>query len=111
MATIIKKGTSDSCFRLKNNKVITLKASFGAGDILNVIPDEDYEELMNEYGAFISKRVITDKHPLGCFIISENKKKAKDQSKEVGEVKDNSAPINLDELNLEAPKKRGRKAK
>lgn len=99
MATIVYKSLNPTQFRLSNNKVIYL----AVGGVLNFISDTDYTMLMNEYGDFILKRVLSDKNPHGCFILSDKAINAKAQSNEVGdEFKDNSAPIKV---------KRGRKAK
>lgn len=102
MATIIKKGTNPSAFRLSNGKVITLQVGIAGGNYLNIIKDEDFDLLMKEYGSFINPRIISDKNPWGCFIISDSRSYAEDMNKEVGEIKDASAPIEL-------PKKRGRR--
>lgn len=102
MATIIKKGTNPSSFRLSTGKVITLQVGAGGGQFLNIISDNDFELLMKEYGGFINPRILSDKNPGGCFIISENRSYAADMSKEVGEIKDGSALMEL-------PKKRGRR--
>lgn len=92
MATIVKKGTNPSLFKLKSGKKVLLEV----GGILNVIPDDVYDELMSEYGSFILPRVVSDKNPCGCFIISEKKEVAKDMSNEIGdEIKDNSAPVEI----------------
>lgn len=102
MATIIKKGTNASCFKLSNGKVITLEVGVAGGNYLNIIKDEDFDLLMKEYSSFIRPRIIGDKNPNGCFIVSESLAYAQDMNKEVGEIKDASAPIEL-------PKKRGRR--
>lgn len=92
MATIVKKGTNPSAFKLKNGKTILLQV----GGILNVIPDEDFDALMKEYGSFITPRIISDKNPMGCFIVSDKREDAKDMSNEIGdEIKDNSAPVEI----------------
>lgn len=83
---IIKKGTNPSSFRLRNGKVLTFYP-----DMLQTVSDADYEALMFEYGKFITPRIISDKNPCGCFIVGGVK--AADQNKEVGKVKDKSAPI------------------
>ena len=90
MATIIKKGTNPSCFRLKGGKLITLRP-----DEIVILKEAEYEELMAEYGSFIMPRILTDKNPSGCYIVSTKAVKANDQSKEVGKVKDGSAPIEV----------------
>lgn len=90
MATLIKKGTNASCFRLKTGKLITLQP-----DVMVILSVNDYEALMAEYGSFIMPRILTDKNPMGCFIVSNKSDKAKDQSKEVGKVEDGSAPIKV----------------
>lgn len=91
MATIIKKGTNKSAFRLKSGELITLEVN----GVLNIIEDKLFEKLMAEYGSFIRPRIISDKNPNGCFIVSEKKSIAVDQDKEVGEIKDKSAPIKI----------------
>lgn len=102
MATIIKKGTNPSCFKLSNGKIIKLEVGVAGGNYLNIISDADFSQLMEEYGSFIRPRILSDKNPGGCFIISESLSYAKDMNKEVGEIKDASAPIEL-------PKRRGRR--
>ena len=92
MATIVKKGTNPSALKLRNGKTIMLQV----GGILNVIPDEDFDDLMKEYGSFITPRIISDKNPMGCFIVSDKREVAKDMSNEIGEeIKDNSAPVEI----------------
>lgn len=92
MVTIVKKGTNPSAFKLKNGKLIVLEA----GGILNTIKDEDFDDLMKEYGSFVSQRIVSDKNPCGCFIISDKRQYAADMSNEIGdEIKDNSAPIEV----------------
>lgn len=100
MATIIKKGTCASCFRLKSGRMIMLQP-----DVIVTLKEADYEELMKEYGSFITPRILTDKNPTGCFIVSTKIAKAKDQSKEVGKVKDGSAPIEVKDGVVKASKK------
>ena len=92
MATIVKKGTNPSAFKLKSGKTVVLEV----GGMLNIIPDDVYDELMKEYGSFITPRIVSDKNPCGCFIISEKREVAKDMSNEIGdEIKDNSAPVEI----------------
>ena len=131
MPIIIKKGTNPSLFTLENGKKILLEVN----NVLNYVSDEDFELLMNRYGAFLSERIISDKNPNGCFIVQNRKEDAKAQSKEVENdiPKDGSAPMTKEEadeaveqietatesLILEKPieqieeekKKRGRKSK
>lgn len=94
MPTIIKKGTNNSAFKLKDGRTIIIRSGFGGGDDLNILSDKDYDDLMREYGGFIIPRTINKGNPSGCFIIHDNREYAKDMSKEIGdEIKDNSAPI------------------
>lgn len=104
MATIIKKGTCASCFRLKSGRMIMLQP-----DVIVTLKDAEYEELMKDYGSFIMPRILTDKNPSGCFIVSTKSAKAKDQSKEVGKVKDGSSPIEVKEGVIATPKKSKKK--
>ena len=98
MTTIVKKGTCPSIFRLRSGKIITLEVS----PVLNFIDDVSFEDLMVEYGNFIKERVISDKNPNGCFIIGVKPENAKAQDVEVGEeIKDNSAPIEVEAPSLE----------
>lgn len=92
MTSIIKKGTNASAFKLSSRTIVC------DPNIITVITDDEYAELMNKYGNFIKERVLSDKNPGGCFILNNNKDKkyAEDMNKEVGEVKDNSSRINLD---------------
>jgi hypothetical protein len=107
MPTIIKKGTNPSAFRLASGKNVVLRVGAGGGDFLNILSDSDYEMLMKEYGNFITPRIISDKNPRGCFIISETIAKAQDMGKEIGsEIKDNSAPI---EVETKKKSKKGRR--
>lgn len=108
MPTIIKKGTNNSAFRLKNGHVVVLRAGLGGGDHLNILSDQEYDALMAEYGTFIKPRVFSDRNPTGCFIIHDKREYAKDQGAEVGEVRDNSAPIEIDKIEKK-PAKRKRK--
>lgn len=93
---IIKKGTCDSAFRLKNGHNLVLRVGAGGGDYLNIVSDADYECLLEQYGSFFKPRIRTDKNPTGCFIVSEKAGYAKDFSEEVGKVEDGSAPIDID---------------
>lgn len=107
MAIIIKKGTNPSCFKLRNGKYLTLRVGENGGDFLNVVSEADYEMLMADYGEFINERTLSDKNPRGCFIVQHSKAVAVDMNKEVGVIKDNSAPLELPEQ----PKKSKRKGK
>ena len=105
MATIIKKGTSASCFKLSDDTTIML-----IPDVLTVLDDKVFDKLMMEYGSFIKPRIITESNPSGCFIVSFKKENAKAQNKEVGEVKDNSSPVEVEETEeVQVIKRRGRK--
>ncbi|MBO7714398.1 MAG: hypothetical protein J6S85_12555 [Methanobrevibacter sp.] len=88
MATIIKKGTCASSFRLSSGKVFTFEP-----DVLKVLNKDEYEALMLEYGYFIKPRIISDKNPCGCFIVSDKITKAGDMDKEVGKVEDKSSQV------------------
>ncbi len=90
MAAIIKKGTNASCFRLSTGKVLTFEP-----DILRVLNDDEFKQLMKEYGSFIKPRIITESKPNGCFIVSENKLYSADMNKEVGKVEDKSSQIKV----------------
>ncbi len=97
MPTIIKKGTNSSAFQLRSGKKIVIKVGDGGGDFLNILTDAEYAELMKEYGNFIEPRIISDKNPNGCFIISNSSAHAQGFAAEVGdEIKDNSAQIEID---------------
>ena len=94
MVTIVKKGTNSSVFVLRSGKTVRLAPA----PVLNHIDDSLYDELMAEYGNFINERRVTDKNPMGCFLISDNASYVADQNKEIGdEIKDNSAPIEVTE--------------
>lgn len=108
MPTIIKKGTNNSAFRLRNGHTIVLQAGLGGGDHLNILTDAEYDALMAEYGTFILPRILSDKNPNGCFIIHDKREYAKDLGAEVGEIRDNSAPIEIDKVEKK-PTKRKRK--
>ncbi len=99
MAVIIKKGTNSSVFRLRNGKTIKINVAPGGGDLLNVISDADYDALMAEYGTFIKPRIISDKNPDGCFIVHNSEAAARAQSAEIGDKKDASAPIVIENKN------------
>lgn len=100
MVTIVKKGTNPSAFSLKSGKTVLLEIG-----LLNHIDDETYGELMAEYGNFINERRITDKNPMGCFLISDSASYVADQNKEIGdEIKDNSAPIEIKKTRKKASK-------
>jgi hypothetical protein len=104
MSSIIKKGTNACSFRLDNGKLITLEP-----DILVVLDESTFNQLMGEYGSFIIPRIISDSNPRGCFIVNRKSDYAKDMNKEVGEVKDNSSRIEVSEG--EVKPKRGRRKK
>lgn len=108
MSSIIKKGTNASSFRLKDGTFIILQP-----DLLVVLKDEVFNQLMSEYGSFINPRIISEKNPNGCFLVNEKSSYAKDMNKEVGIVKDNSSQIEVTvgEVSKAPAKKRGRKAK
>ena len=100
MSSIIKKGTNASAFRLKDGKLITLEP-----DVLVVLKEDIFEELMREYGSFITPRIITEANPNGCFIVNRKSDFALDMNKEVGKIKDNSAQIEVTTgIVAEAPK-------
>ena len=90
MAAIIKKGTNASCFRLSTGKVLTFEP-----DILRVLNDDEFEQLMKEYGSFIKPRIITESKPNGCFIVSDKNSYSSDMNKEVGKVEDNSSRVKV----------------
>ena len=90
MAAIIKKGTNASCFRLSTGKVLTFEP-----DILRVLNDDEFEQLMKEYGSFIKPRIITESKPNGCFIVSDKNSYSADMNKEVGKVEDNSSRVKV----------------
>lgn len=105
MVSIVKKGTNPSCFNLKSGKKIIFEP-----DILNVLSDDDFEELMNEYGSFIKERIISDKNPRGCFIVNAKAESAKAEQKEIGdEIKDRSAPIEVKEPEIKKTSKKSKK--
>ena len=106
MPTIIKKGTNNSAFKLRNGHTIVLQVGFGGGDHLNILTDQEYDALMAEYGTFIRPRIISDKNPNGCFIIHDSREYAKDFGAEVGEIRDNSAPIQIDKIQKKTKRKR-----
>lgn len=90
MPTIIKKGTNPSAFRLKD-KVLVLEPN-----IITTIPQKEFEELKKEWWGFIGPRIITDKNPCGCFIVSDKGVDyAKGFNNEVGIVEDGSAPVQI----------------
>lgn len=96
MPTIIKKGTNPSAFRLRSGKMIIIKVGPGGGEMMNVLTDREYDELMAEYGNFIKERRISDKNPAGTFIIHDSREYAEDMAKEIGdEIQDGSAPIKV----------------
>lgn len=109
MSTIIKKGTNASAFRV-NNKVIVLKPN-----IMTYISDEDMRELKRLWWGFIEPRIISEKNPLGCFIVSERSESyIRDMSKEIGDIKDNSRIKTEEETKEEVKKeikKKSRKKK
>ena len=87
MVAIILKATCDIEFPI-GKKNILIKA----GGVINSIPESEYFELMKHYGKFIENRLLSEKNPNGFFIIQNAPKKAQDMDKEVGEIKDKSAP-------------------
>ena len=106
MATIIKKGTNAICFKLSDNKTTIMLEP----DVLVVLDDKDFDTLMHEYGSFIKPRIITESNPGGCFIVNFKKENATAQNKEVGEVQDNSSPVEVEETEeVKVIKRRGRK--
>lgn len=91
MPSFIKKGTNASAFRMRSGKTHVFQP-----DIVTTLSNEEYDELMAEYGAFIRERRITDAHPAGCFIIHDSREYVENQSKEIAdEIQDNSAPIKV----------------
>lgn len=101
MPTIVKKGTNPSAFRLNKRTIIC------EPNVITVISDEEYAELKEKYGAFIEPRIITEKNPCGCFLVSERSQSyVSDMNKEVGEVKDNSARVDLDEEKAKKKRKK-----
>ena len=99
MVGIVYKSTAPIMFQLKG-KSIELKAE----GIINIVSEEDYTQLMNLYGNFIKKRTFSESNPLGCFVIGKNEEYAKDMSEEIGEVKDASAPIEVEQPKIEEEK-------
>ena len=104
MPTIIKKGTNPSAFRLKNGKTIKIEVGRGGGEMFNFVSEDDFKALMQEYGCFISPRIISDRNHDGCFIIHADKKVAQDMSKEIGdEIRDISGQIEVEAPVAEEP--------
>lgn len=102
MPSIVKKGTNKSAFKLISGKKYVLYPG-----VITVLTDDEYNALMKEYGKFIMPRIISDKNPRGCFIVNDSKAKAEDMNKEIGdEIKDNSAPIEVD---MRKKSKKGKK--
>lgn len=96
MPSIIKKGTNACSFRLKDKRVITLEP-----DVLVVLADDVFEQLMKEYGSFINPRTITESNPSGCFLVHRKSDYALGLNREVGQVKDNSSRIEVQEVKEE----------
>ncbi len=72
--------------------------------MFNFVSEDDFKALMQEYGCFISPRIISDSNPDGCFIIHADKKVAQDMSKEIGdEIRDNSGQIEVEAPVAEEP--------
>ena len=93
MPTIIKKGTNPSAFRLKE-RVLVLEP-----DVITVVSDKEMAELRSKWWGFIEPRIITEKNPSGCFIISERSVNYADGfNKEVGKVEDGSTPIQMEKI-------------
>lgn len=86
MVAIVLKSTCDISFPIPNKEII-----IRAGGIINSVTEEEFAEIMKKYGTFIENRRLSEKNPSGYFIIQGDKKRAKDMSKEVGEIKDKSA--------------------
>lgn len=99
MSSIIKKGTNASSFRLSDQRLITLEP-----DVLVVLKEDLFNQLMKEYGSFITPRIITESNPNGCFIVNRKVGYAVDMNKEVGDIKDNSAQIEVSGGVVETPK-------
>ncbi|MFV0627039.1 MAG: hypothetical protein ACK5N8_06810 [Alphaproteobacteria bacterium] len=98
MKIIIKKGTNASAFKLSSGIMITLTP-----DLISPIKDEDFELLMEEYGDFITPRILSDKNPSGCFIINNKEANAQAQSSEIAnETQDNSRQLTEEEANAQA---------
>jgi len=95
MPSIIKKGTSASQYDLSKRTVIL------EPDILVVLSNNEFDELMNKYGSFIQPRILSDKNPSGCFIVNEKEANALSQNKEIKKYKDKSAPVEVPEPEME----------
>ena len=88
MSTIIKKGTNPSAFRL-HDKVLVLEPN-----VITVITEKEMDELKHKWWGFIEPRIITEKNPYGCFIISDKSINYADGfNREIGKVEDGSMPI------------------
>lgn len=91
MPSIVKKGTNASAFRMRSGVTHVFQP-----DIVTTLTEEQYDELMAEYGSFIRERRVTDANPMGCFLIHDSREYVEDQSKEIAdEIQDNSAPIKV----------------
>lgn len=86
MVAIVLKSTCDIAFPIKGKEIV-----IKAGGVINSVTDEEYAEIMKNYGSFIENRRLSEKKPNGYFIIQGDKKRAKDMNKEVGKIKDKSA--------------------
>lgn len=94
MVTIVKRGTNASSFTLSDGRSVVLQPE----PVLNAVSERDFAEIMSVYGDFIKPRILSDKNPSGCFVISEKSQKAADQSEEAGKLKDGSAPVSEEDL-------------
>ncbi len=102
MPSIIKKGTNPSAFTLRNGKTIIL-----APDVVSVLSEKEFDDLIAEYGSFIKERRVTDANPAGCFLIHDSREYVEKQNAEIkNEITDASAPI---EVKAPAVKKRKKK--
>ena len=100
LATIIKKGTNPSAFQL-SKRVLVLEP-----DVITVVSEEEMAELKHKWWGFIGPRVITEKNPLGCFIIRERSLGYVDgMNKEVGKVEDGSTPLDGEKIKKKRKKK------
>ena len=95
MVGIAYKSTNAIKFHLKNGKNIEILPEQQV--LVNILSESDFEALMNEYGDFIKKRTFSESNPTGCFAIGKSQSYASDMSKEIGEVKDASAPIEVEQ--------------
>lgn len=93
MPVIVKKGTNPSAFRLSKRTVVC------EPDIVTVITDEELAEIKQKFGGFLEPRIITEKNPFGCFIISERSTNYTEGfNKEVGKVEDGSTPLQMEKI-------------